>query len=135
MRPTVEFDVLRPTTLADAASLLHRRRARLVAGGTDLLPNLRRGLLPTRWLVDLTAVDGLAAITTDSSGWRIGAGLTLSSLLQHEELVAALPALAQAAAAVAGPGHRSAATLGGNLCQDTRCVFFNQSEWWRAANS
>jgi 4-hydroxybenzoyl-CoA reductase subunit beta len=45
-----------------------------------------------------------------------------------------MPALAQAALAAAGPGHRSAATLGGNLCQDTRCVFYNQSEWWRAAN-
>jgi 4-hydroxybenzoyl-CoA reductase subunit beta len=43
-------------------------------------------------------------------------------------------ALAQAAGAVAGPGHRSAATLGGNLCQDTRCVYYNQSEWWRASN-
>ena len=46
----------------------------------------------------------------------------------------ALPALVQAAAQVAGPGHRSAATLGGNLCQDTRCVFYNQSAWWRDAN-
>jgi 4-hydroxybenzoyl-CoA reductase subunit beta len=45
-----------------------------------------------------------------------------------------LPALAQAAASVAGPGHRSVATLGGNLCLDTRCVFYNQSEWWRRAN-
>lgn len=135
MRPTVEFDVLRPTTLADAASLLHRKRAMLVAGGTDVLPNLRRGLLATRWLVDLTALEGFDGITTTAAGWRIGAGLTLSALLQHEELIAALPALAEAAAAVAGPGHRSAATVGGNLCQSTRCVFFNQSEWWRAANS
>ena len=46
-----------------------------------------------------------------------------------------MPALAEAARAAAGPGHRSAATLGGNLCQDTRCVFYNQSEWWRAANN
>ena len=49
-------------------------------------------------------------------------------------IAARLPALAEAARAAAGPGHRSAATLGGNLCQDTRCVFYNQSEWWRASN-
>ena len=46
-----------------------------------------------------------------------------------------VPALREAARAAAGPGHRTVATLGGNLCQDTRCIFYNQSEWWRASNN
>ena len=63
----------------------------------------------------------------------LGAGLTLGALADDPAIAARLPALADAARAAAGPGHRSAATLGGNLCQDTRCVFYNQSEWWRAS--
>ena len=60
--------------------------------------------------------------------------MTLATLARDAAIAERLPALADAANAAAGPGHRSAATLGGNLCQDTRCVFYNQSEWWRAAN-
>lgn len=134
MRPIDEFQLLRPATLSDAASLLARHGARLVAGGTDLLPNLRRGLAEPSCLIDLSAVAGFDAVESHHGQWRLGAGLTLAVLERHAGLAQALPALTQAAAAVAGPGHRSAATLGGNLCQDTRCVYYNQSAWWRAAN-
>lgn len=127
--------LLRPATLRGAAQLLARDGALAVAGGTDLLPNLRRGLVDARVLVDLGAVKGLASIERDDDGgWRIGAGVTLSRLARDAALAGALPALAQAASQAAAPALRSAATLGGNLCQDTRCVFYNQSEWWRAAN-
>jgi len=134
MRPVDDLELARPTTLEDAVALLARDGARLVAGGTDLLPNLRRGLLEPRCLVDLSAVAGFDAIEARPAGWRLGAGATLAALARHTTLAQALPALAQAAGQVAGPAHRSAATLGGNLCQDTRCVFYNQSEWWRQAN-
>jgi len=134
MQPIAELELARPATLAEAAALLARDGARPVAGGTDLLPNLRRGLLAPRLLVDLSAVAGFDAIETGTTAWRIGAGATLSTLARHPGLAQSLPALAQAASQVAGPGHRSAATVGGNLCQDTRCVFYNQSEWWREAN-
>jgi 4-hydroxybenzoyl-CoA reductase subunit beta len=135
MRPVDDITLLRPATLAEAAQLLAAREgARPVAGGTDLLPNLRRGLVDTACLIDLGAVAGFAAIEAQGSGWRIGAGAPLAALARDAQLGRALPALAQAAASVAGPGHRTAATVGGNLCQDTRCVFYNQSEWWRAAN-
>jgi 4-hydroxybenzoyl-CoA reductase subunit beta len=99
-----------------------------------LLPNLRRGLGQPRRLVDLGDVPGLADIETTDTECLLGAGLRLSRLAADEALARRHPALAQAAAAVAGPGHRAAATLGGNLCQDTRCVYYNQSEWWRQAN-
>jgi 4-hydroxybenzoyl-CoA reductase subunit beta len=135
MQPLADFDLQRPATVADAVALLARSdRAMAVAGGTDLLPNLRRGLHAPTLLVDLGALEGFAAIERSGSQWRLGAGVTLAALATHAALAAALPALAQAAGEVAGPGHRSAATLGGNLCQDTRCVFYNQSAWWREAN-
>jgi 4-hydroxybenzoyl-CoA reductase subunit beta len=134
MAAMADFDWLRPATLADAAALLARPGARLLAGGTDLLPNLRRGLLAPRCLVDLGALPGFDAVEALPHAWRLGAGVTLATLARDGALAETLPALAQAAGSVAGPGHRSAATLGGNLCQDTRCVFYNQSEWWRAAN-
>jgi 4-hydroxybenzoyl-CoA reductase subunit beta len=138
MLPAGELELLRPTTLEDAAALLLRPRARLVAGGTDLLPNLRRGIGTPRWLVDLGAIEGFDALREDGAGLRLGAGLTLAALIRHAQQATDLaelwPALVQAASQVAGPGHRSAATVGGNLCQDTRCIYYNQSAWWRQAN-
>jgi 4-hydroxybenzoyl-CoA reductase subunit beta len=135
MQPLADFDLQRPTTVADAVALLARSDgAMALAGGTDLLPNLRRGLHAPALLVDLGALEGFDAIERSGTQWRLGAGVTLATLAAHDALATALPALAQAANEVAGPGHRSAATLGGNLCQDTRCVFYNQSAWWRAAN-
>jgi 4-hydroxybenzoyl-CoA reductase subunit beta len=65
---------------------------------------------------------------------RIGSAVTLAHLAAAPRLAALLPALVEAALAVAGPSHRNAATLGGNLCLDTRCVYYNQSEWWRESN-
>ncbi len=69
----------------------------------------------------------------DASGLTLGAGVTLAQLAAAA-LATPYRAIVEAARAVAGPTHRNAATIGGNLCQDTRCVFYNQSEWWRAAN-
>lgn len=126
-----DFRILRPTSLDDAVAALSQPGARALAGGTDLLPNLRRGLGEPAALVDLTAVGAFSDIRAEDGALRIGAGVTLETLAEHP----AVPAvLAKAALAVAGPSHRAAATLGGNLCQDTRCVFYNQSAWWREAN-
>jgi 4-hydroxybenzoyl-CoA reductase subunit beta len=136
MHPLPEFTLHRPATLAEAATLLNAEPlSRLVAGGTDLLPNLRRGLDRPPVLIDLSALTGFAAVEAATDGSvMLGAGLTLAAITTDATIAARLPALAEAARAAAGPGHRSAATLGGNLCQDTRCVFYNQSEWWRASN-
>ena len=136
MHALPDFSVQRPSSLAEAAAMLAADpAARLVAGGTDLLPNLRRGLERPPVLVDLSGVIGFDLVQEAPDGSiLLGAGLTLAALTTHATIMARLPALAAAARAAAGPGHRSAATLGGNLCQDTRCVFYNQSEWWRASN-
>jgi 4-hydroxybenzoyl-CoA reductase subunit beta len=135
VNPLHELRTVRPATLDDAVRALAVDGAQAIAGGTDLLPNLRRGLGAPRALVDLTAVAALDAIVVRSDGsLRVGAAVTLAVLASHAGVLAGWPALAKAAGLVAGPTHREAATLAGNLCQDTRCVFYNQSDWWRAGN-
>jgi 4-hydroxybenzoyl-CoA reductase subunit beta len=136
MHALSEFTLRRPATLAEAAALMATEpAARWFAGGTDLLPNMRRGLEQPPMLIDLSGLPGFATIEAGPEGGIVlGAGVTLATLADDPSVAARLPALADAARAAAAPGHRSAATLGGNLCQDTRCVFYNQSEWWRASN-
>ena len=130
-----DLRTLRPASIDEAVRALAEEGAQPLAGGTDLLPNLRRGLGTPHVLVDLTAIAALDAITVQSDGsLRVGAAATLAALAGQGAVRAGWPALATAAGLVAGPTHREAATLGGNLCQDTRCVFYNQSEWWRAGN-
>jgi 4-hydroxybenzoyl-CoA reductase subunit beta len=134
VRALSDVELVRPATTADAVLLLRREGSIPLAGGTDLMPNLGRGLHAPRRLVDLSALRGFDAVQEQGQSWHLGAGATLAALAAHGALARALPALAQAAGGVAGPAHRTVATLGGNLCQDTRCVFYNQSAWWRAAN-
>lgn len=129
------FRLHRPASASEAvAALAATPGGRPLAGGTDLLVNLRRGIGEPPALVDLSAVAGLDRLEVDEAGLTLGATLGLARLAEDARVRRHWPALAQAAASVAGPTHRVAATLAGNLCQETRCVFFNQSDWWRAAN-
>lgn len=129
------FVLKRPTSVAEAATLLASDpQARLLAGGTDLVPNMRRGIARPTLLIDLAEVTGLDAVTLAPEGTWIGARVRLAQLAADTSFAGAWPAVTEAAGSIAGPGHRGAATVGGNLCLDTRCVFYNQSEWWRAAN-
>jgi len=130
-----DFQLLRPATATDAIRMraLHPG-SRYLAGGTDLLPNMRRGLVATEVVIDLGGVDELTDLREESGALCIGAGVTLATLAAHRTVQERLPALAQAAFGVAGPTHRISATLGGNLCLETRCRFYNQSETWRDAN-
>jgi 4-hydroxybenzoyl-CoA reductase subunit beta len=134
--PLAEFRLSQPRTVADAvAARLRHPGSRYVAGGTDLVVNMRRGIASPDLLVDLSGIDELNEITTDDGGVTIGAGVTIAGLARHPEIGSRYRALAQAAASIAGPGHRAMATVGGNLCLDTRCIYYNQSEWWRHANA
>jgi 4-hydroxybenzoyl-CoA reductase subunit beta len=138
METLLDFELQQPATLEQALAALRSAGpgGRCLAGGTDLLPNLRRGLEAPVVLVSLAHVAGLDGLEVRPTGLELGAGLTLARLAAAPALLAhpAWRAIAQAAASVAGPAHRTAATLGGNLCQDTRCVYYNQSAWWREAN-
>jgi 4-hydroxybenzoyl-CoA reductase subunit beta len=130
-----EFELQLPRTPAEAVAL----RASLpdslyVAGGTDLLPNLKHHLRAPKALVSLARVEGLDAIERQpDGGFRLGARVTLHRLATSELLQRELPGLSLAASLVAGPQHRLMGTLGGNIMLDTRCLFYNQSREWREA--
>ncbi len=129
------FELIRAASLAEVvAARRSHADCRLLAGGTDLIANLRHGLGSPATLVDITGLPGMQEIAIEPAGLRIGAGVALSRLVDDPLIRRQAPVLAEAAAAVAGPTHRASATLGGNLCLDTRCVFYNQSEWWRHSN-
>jgi 4-hydroxybenzoyl-CoA reductase subunit beta len=134
--PLAEFRLAQPGTVKEAvAACLKYPGSRFVAGGTDLLVNMRRGISSPDLLVDLSGIDELAEIATDARGVTIGAGVALAALAGNTVVAGQYRALAQAAPAIAGPGHRVMGTVGGNLCLDTRCIYYNQSEWWRHANA
>lgn len=124
-----------PATIAEAvAAFAAHGDARYLAGGTDLLVNMRRGIAQPPHLIDLSRVAALKGARDDGEEFVIGAGVTVAEIAADATVAARYPALAQAAAAIAAPSHRAVATLGGNLCLDTRCVYYNQSEWWRRSN-
>ncbi len=129
------FRLHRPDSITEAvAALAAVPGGRPLAGGTDLLVNLRRGMGDPPALVDLSAVGGLDRLEVGEAGLTLGATVSLARIAEDTRVREHWPALAQAAASVAGPTHREVATLAGNLCQETRCVFVNQSDWWRAGN-
>ena len=130
-----EFELVRPRTLAElTAARGDHAESRLLGGGTDLLVNIRRGIVAPPVLIDVNGVAELRAITADADCLEVGASVTLAELAAHPGIVRHYPVLAQAAGHIAGPTHRNMGTVGGNLCLDTRCIFYNQSEWWRDAN-
>ena len=136
MDSITSFVVQSPRSAAEAVALLTANpQAKIIAGGTDLIPNLRHGIGAPDCLIDLSGIAELGQIERSSRGWILGAGVTLKQLATRADVLSELPVLAQAAATVAGPGHRTVATVGGNLCLDTRCVFYNQSQWWRESNN
>jgi 4-hydroxybenzoyl-CoA reductase subunit beta len=128
------FRLHRPARVADALAAKAEDGALYVAGGTDMLVNVRRGIEQPKHLVDLSAVGELRAKRDDANELVLGSGLTLAEIGADEIIAARYSAVAMAARAVAGPTHQAYGTLGGNLCLDTRCLFYNQSEWWRKSN-
>lgn len=131
-----QFQLLIPTDLDQAvAALGDNPEAVICAGGTDMVVQLRMGLAETAMLIDISGLAELQRITPSQDGVTIGAGVTLAALEADADLARDYPALVRAASQIAGPTHRNVATLGGNLCLDTRCLYYNQSHWWRKSNS
>jgi 4-hydroxybenzoyl-CoA reductase subunit beta len=131
-----EFRVVSPTTLAEAiAARADNPQAMPLGGGTDLVVNIRRGIVAPPVLIDMNGVQELHAIHADEKSIELGASVRLSDIAEHPAINKHYPVVAQAAAHIAGPTHRNMGTVGGNLCLDTRCIFYNQSEWWRSANN
>jgi len=123
-----------PRTVEEAARILadDGPDAMLLAGGTDLLPNMKRRHQSPKTLVALRGIDELRK-QANGSGLRLGAGLTLSDVVRSEQIQKEYPGLFQAAVQVATPHLRNMGTLGGNLCLDTRCSYYNQNYEWRKA--
>ena len=129
------YEYHRPETVEEAVGLLDRHGgdAMPVAGGTDLMPNMKHRLFTPGHLVALKGVRGLRGIERRNGELVLGAAETLSSVAGHEAVRRHFPSLAEAAGNVAGPQLRNMGTLGGNLCLDTRCTYYNQTESWREA--
>ncbi len=117
----------RPSSVDEALELLLRDGAAVLAGGTDLAGQIDRGITTPSLLVDLQDT-GLAGITPDGDGLRIGATTTLAGLAA-DDLVTPYAALATAASLAASPLLRNQGTVGGNLCQHTRCWYYRGEEW------
>jgi 4-hydroxybenzoyl-CoA reductase subunit beta len=121
------FEYRAPQTIGEAARILagEGANAALIAGGTDLLPNMKRRQMAPSMLVALRHIAELKR-----NGAVLGAGVTLSEIVKKPELPLGLR---QAAAQVATVHLRNMGTIGGNLCLDTRCNYYNQNYEWRKA--
>lgn len=127
------FQLLRPRSLVDALQYLqeHLKNLRVLAGGTDLLPSMRQKLFEPEFILDVRRIDELKGIRETEQGTEIGA-LTSLHEVEHSALLKRLyPVLREAAKTVASPVIRNMATIGGNICLDTRCLWYNQSLTWR----
>ncbi|HKM89081.1 MAG TPA: FAD binding domain-containing protein [Candidatus Acidoferrales bacterium] len=127
------FEFRAPHTLQEAARILagEGTDALPLAGGTDLLPNMKRRQQVPRTLVSLRRVQGLRQNEIGPAASRLGACLTLAEIAGDPRLRNGLTALSQAASQVATPQIRNQATLGGNICLDTRCNYYDQNYEWR----
>lgn len=128
-----EFRYHHPLSAADAVAAWHdSESAMYVAGGTDLLPNLKHRLFEPADLVGLTGLPRPEIVESDDS-FLVDGGVTLQALAHHPGIRNSLFPLAEAAGLVAGPQIRRMGTIGGNILLDTRCLYYNQTEFWRDA--
>lgn len=129
-----QFRLLRPRSVEEAVAYLaqHGGNIRVLAGGTDLIPSMRQKLFEPEYVLDLRGVCALRGITPLAEGGVvIGALTTLRAIERSQFLRQHYPVLTEAAATVASPVLRNMGTIGGNICLDTRCLWYNQSLTWR----
>jgi 4-hydroxybenzoyl-CoA reductase subunit beta len=127
------FAFLQPASLDEALDHLaeHAAESLIVAGGTDAVPNLKHRLHEPRYVVHIGRLRELHFMRHETDGLHLGPLVTLSELTRDDRVGAEFPSLAKAAGLVAGPQLRNMGTLGGNLCLDTRCTYYNQTLFWR----
>jgi 4-hydroxybenzoyl-CoA reductase subunit beta len=129
------FHLVRPKTAAEALHVLQDAepgQVKIIAGGTDLIPNLQMKLFAPRTVLDIKGIERLKGLSWSlENGLRIGALTTLTEIERSPIIREKFPVLAEAVATIAGPLQRNMGTIGGNLCLETRCLWYNQSEFWR----
>jgi 4-hydroxybenzoyl-CoA reductase subunit beta len=130
-----KFEHFQPESLEEALDLVseHGEEANVIAGGTDLLVSMKHRLLTPKYLLNLKGL-GLDFIEEGKEGLRIGALTRLVDIIKSPLVRGRFPVLAQAAGYVSAPPLQNMGTLGGNLCLNTRCFFYNQSQFWRQAH-
>ena len=129
-----EFKLLRPRSVEEAVGYIgeHAGSFRVLAGGTDLIPSMRQKLFEPEHVLDLRGITALRGISPQPDGGvEIGALTTLREIERSDFLREHYPVLSEAAATVASPVLRNMGTVGGNICLDTRCLWYNQSLTWR----
>jgi 4-hydroxybenzoyl-CoA reductase subunit beta len=141
MLPLPVFDYHRPRSLDEALRLLSELgdKARVIAGGTDVLPNMKQGLFDPEHVVSIGRLEELRGISIErgsahgDAGERllVGAAMRLAEVADSLLVRRTATALAEACSLVGGPHHRAMGTLGGNICLDTRCRYYNQTYFWR----
>lgn len=129
------FRYLAPRTAEEALEMmsLHKGKVRIVAGGTDIVNRLRLRLLTPPYVMSLKDVTGLAGMKMKKKEMVIGTGTTLRDIAESPEIRRFFAGVARSASLVAAPPIQNVATIGGNLLQDTRCLFYDQSELVRHA--
>ncbi len=130
------FRVIRPSSVEEAVRVLadNGPEAMVIAGGTDVVPNLQMRLFAPRVLVDIKGIGELRGIScNDRIGLRMGALTTLTEIAEWKYVERCFPVLGSAVRSIAGPLQRNMGTIGGNLCLETRCLWYNQSEFWRGS--
>ncbi len=128
-----EFQLLRPRSIDEAIEQLgrHAPDVQIVAGGTDLIPSLKQHLFAPRYLLDIRGLRELRGILPHDGGLAIGALTSLTHVERSQEIARRYPVLHEAVKTVASPVLRNMGTIGGNVCLDTRCLWYNQSFAWR----
>ena len=129
-----KFDYHQPKSIQEAcAILLDRPDAKVLAGGTDLLVNMKHRVENPSTIVSLKGLSDLSYVRQKDGSLKIGALTPLKQVYTSPLVAGKLPALAIAASSVGSYHHQVMGTIGGNVCQQSRCKFFNQSKWWRSA--
>lgn len=125
------FKLAEPRTVEEALALLSEKKERthLMAGGTDLLTEIKEGVVEPELVIDLKTIDGLAFITEEKNGLRIGAMTSLAELAADLTIERNYPVLHQAVISVATPQLRHMGTVGGNLCQRPRCWYYRDAKF------
>ena len=137
MQSLPNFQYLEPATIQEAAQMLvaDSTQSMVISGGTDMLPSMRQGIFSPDKVISLQAIPNLKDVEWDEDeGLKIGPLTTLRSLEANTDVLQHFPVIAEAAHAVGSPQLREMATVGGNICLDTRCYYYNQSENWQACD-
>ncbi|MDY6861475.1 MAG: FAD binding domain-containing protein [Thermodesulfobacteriota bacterium] len=128
-----KFEYIAPKEIDEVLTILSEERedAKIIAGGTDILINMKQKIITPKYLVDLKEIRDLKYIKNGNEELRIGALTTLNEIEESKIIREKFPMLAKAASDVGVPQHRYAGTIGGNICLNTRCWYYNQPHFWR----